>query len=686
MKKGIYRTLALTGIQKNRKMYLPYILTCMGTVMMCYIVSFLSASETFGKIKGGTTVQQFLGMGFGVLSVFSVIFLFYTNSFLIRRRKKEFGLYNILGLGKKHLAVVLFLETLMIAAITILGGLFFGILFSKLAELAMVKILGGTATFTFTIALSSVMQTVTLFAVIFALIFLNTLRQIHLTNPIQLLHSENSGEKPPKANWFIALLGIMILGGAYYLAVTIEDPVTAIMVFFVAVVMVVVATYMLFVAGSVTLCRLLQKNKRYYYKTNHFVSVSSMAYRMKRNGAGLASICILCTMVLVMVSSTVCLYIGAEDSLRNRYPRNMSMDAVVSELELFDGSQGDQIEKVVQQVVEENGTQQENILNYRTAVFGGIIEGDQIRFDQSVYEERMDNISGIWQFFIVPLSDYNRLMGKNETLSPGEVIICTTKEMHYAQSTIRIGDGEPLTIQKQADGFADNGVDSMQIFPTMYLFVPDFNATVEPLLDNVLGENAQSLVSLHWYYGFDLPCGDEEQIAIKEQLQSEVDRLQTYSKDFIDFRIMIEGVASERADFYGIYAGLFFLGILLGIVFIFAAVLIIYYKQISEGYEDQSRFEIMQKVGMTRREIKKSINSQILTVFFMPLITAGVHLAFAFPLIRKLLLILGLTNVSLLIITTVCCYLVFALFYVVVYRLTSRSYFSIVSGMRGEQA
>lgn len=686
MKKGIYRTLALTGIQKNRKMYLPYILTCMGTVMMCYIVSFLGTSETFGKIEGGTTVQQFLGMGFGVLSVFSVIFLFYTNSFLIRRRKKEFGLYNILGLGKKHLAVVLFLETLMIAAITILGGLFFGILFSKLAELAMVKILGGTATFTFTIALSSVMQTVTLFAVIFALIFLNTLRQIHLTNPIQLLHSENSGEKPPKANWFIALLGIVILGAAYYLAVTIKDPVTAIMVFFVAVVMVVVATYMLFVAGSVTLCRLLQKNKRYYYKTNHFVSVSSMAYRMKRNGAGLASICILCTMVLVMVSSTVCLYIGAEDSLRNRYPRNISMDAVVSSLELLDGSQGDQIEKVVQQVVEENGTRQENILNYRTAVFGGIIEGDQIRFDQSVYEERMDNISDIWQFFIVPISDYNRLMGKNETLSPGEVIIYTTKEMQYTQSTIRIGDGEPLTIQKQADGFADNGVDSMQIFPTMYLFVPDFNATVEPLLDNTLGEDAQSLFSLHWYYGFDLPCGDEEQIAIKEQLQSEVDKLQTYSKDFIDFRIMIEGVASERADFYGIYAGLFFLGILLGIVFIFAAVLIIYYKQISEGYEDQSRFEIMQKVGMTRREIKKSINSQILTVFFIPLITAGVHLAFAFPLIRKLLLIFGLTNIPLLIGTTVCCYLVFAFFYVVVYRLTSRSYFSIVSGMRGEQA
>lgn len=684
MKKGIYRTLAWTGIRKNKKLYLPYLLTCMGTVMMCYIISFLGTSSTFGEIKGGTTVQQFLGMGFGVMSVFSVIFLFYTNSFLIRRRKKEFGLYNILGLGKKHLAVVLFLETLIIAAITLAGGLFFGILFSKLAELAMVKILGGTAAFTLTINFSSIMQTVTLFAVIFALIFLNTLRQIHLTNPIQLLHSENTGEKPPKGNWLIAILGAVILGAAYYLAVTIEDPVTAIMVFFLAVVMVVIATYMLFVAGSVTLCRLLQKNKRYYYKTNHFVSVSSMMYRMKRNGAGLASICILCTMVLVMVSSTVCLYIGAEDSLRNRYPRNISLDAATDNLKELDGSASEQTEALVQKVVEENGTQQENVLNYRTAVFGGVIEGNQIRFDDSVYEERMNNVSNIWQFFIVPLSDYNRLMGKNEELAPGEVILYTTKEMHYDQDTIRIGDSEPLTVRKQAEGFVDNSVDSMQIFPTMYLFVPDFEAVTEPLLENSMAENGFQLVSLHWSYGFDLPCDDEKQIAIEDQLQRELDELHTYSKDFIDFRVIIEGVASERADFYGVYAGLFFLGILLGIVFIFAAVLIIYYKQISEGYEDQSRFEIMQKVGMTRREIKKSINSQILTVFFMPLITAGVHLAFAFPLIRKLLLIFGLTNVSLLIVTTVCCYLIFALFYVIVYRVTSRSYFSIVSGMRGE--
>lgn len=684
MKKGFYRTLAWTGIKKNKKFYLPYILTCIGTVMMCYIISFLSTSSTFALIKGGNTVQSFLGMGFGVMSVFSLIFLFYSNSFLIRRRKKEFGLYNILGLGKKHIAIVLFLETLMIAGITIAGGLFFGILFSKLAELCMIKILGGTATFAFTIEFQSISQTVLLFAGIFGLIFLNTLRQIHLTNPIQLLHSEHTGEKPPKANWIIAILGAGLLGTAYYIAVTIKDPVSALNAFLVAVIMVVIATYLLFVAGSVTLCRLLQKNKRYYYKTNHFVSISSMAYRMKRNGAGLASICILCTMVLVMVSSTMCLYIGAEDSLRNRYPRNINMDIRVSDTEVFDGEQIKQTQAIIEEVVKANGTEQENVINCRMAALGAVIKDNKVVFDNEAYENRMKAMEDLWQIFIVPLSDYNRLMGKNETLFEGEAIIYTTKNVKYEENTIQIGDSEPLKIKKRADGFISNSVDSMQIFPTIYLFVPDIDPIIEPLKDYTLGFSDDSLVSLDWYYGFDLPCDDDTQIKIQEQLFEKIQPSSDESNENYYLDVALEGVAKERADFYGMYAGLFFLGILLGIAFIFAAVLIIYYKQVSEGYEDQSRFDIMQKVGMTKEEIKKSINSQILTVFFMPLITAGVHLAFAFPLINKLLLIFGLKNISFLIFITVCCYLVFALFYMVVYRVTSKSYFSIVSGMREE--
>lgn len=683
MKKGFYRTLAWSGIKNNRKLYLPYILTCMGTVMMCYIICFLGISPTFAAIRGGDTVQSFLGMGFGVMAVFSLIFLFYTNSFLIRRRKKEFGLYNILGLGKRHLAKVMFLETLMIAGMTILGGLFFGILLSKFSELFMIKILGGTAAYTFTIEIDAIKNTVLLFLGIFLLVFLNTLRQIHLTNPIQLLHSEQTGEKPPKANWIVAILGLLLLGGAYYLAVSIQDPVTAIMTFFIAVIMVILATYLLFIAGSVTLCRILQKNKRYYYKTNHFVSVSSMVYRMKRNGAGLASICILCTMVLVMVSSTTCLYVGAEDSLRNRYPRNINVDVLMNETEFFDDTNTEKTKNRIQTVLDEYKAEPEGVLEYRTAAFGGVIEGNQINLDSEKLNSTI-NMENIWQIFIVSVSDYNQLMNKNETLSPGEAIVYTTKEMTYEEDTIQIGDCDPIKIAGRADEFADNSVDSMQIFPRMYLFVPDVGEVIEPLKNLTWGNNNSPLVSLHWYYGFDLSCEDDTQIQIQDQIYDQMDELKSGMDESSYFHFTIEGVAKERADFYGIYAGLFFLGIFLGIVFVFAAVLIIYYKQVSEGYEDQSRFDIMQKVGMTKKEIRKSINSQILTVFFLPLITAGLHLGFAFPLIKKLLLIFGLTNTSLLIITTVSCYLVFALFYMFVYRATSRSYFNIVSGMRSE--
>lgn len=674
MKKGFYSRLAWTGMRKNKKLYTPYILTCIGMVMMFYIVSFLAGSDVLKSMAGGDVMQSILGFGCGVIGVFALIFLFYTNSFLIRRRKKEFGLYNILGMGKWNLARVLFWESLIIAAISLAAGLFAGIALSKFAELGMVNVLEGTASFSMSIAPAAILQTIGLFAVIFFLILLNTLRQIHLTNPIELLHSESTGEKPPKANWFIALAGAVILAGAYYLAVSIEEPMEALMSFFVAVIMVIVATYMLFMAGSVAVCRILQKKKKYYYKTNHFVSVSSMLYRMKRNGAGLASICILCTMVLVMVSSTVCLYIGAEDSLRNRYPRNINMDTTVSDLALLDSEEADAVRTFSSQVASENGLSLQNVLDYRLADFAGYIHDGRIETDNQFSE-----YSNIWQIFIVPLEDYNRLMGQTETLKPGEALLYTTRLGHYDQNTIAIGDSEPLQIKKVVSDFTDNRVDAMQMIPSLYLFVPNFDEVTAPLLE-LTDTRDRSIVNLHWFYGFDLNCDDETQIGIQEQLS---EGLKRFSNDEGIFSTLLEGIAKERVGFYGLYGGLFFLGVLLGIVFLFAAVLIMYYKQVSEGYEDQSRFEIMQKVGMTKKEIKKSINSQVLTVFFLPLLAAGLHLAFAFPLIYKLLTLFALTNQTLLILVTVSCYLVFALFYVLIYRVTSRAYYSIVSGAKG---
>lgn len=680
MKNGLYTKLAWTGIQKNRKLYLPYMLTCIGMVMMCYIVSFLKYSPVFGSLPGGDTVQAFLNMGFGVMCVFSLLFLFYTNSFLIRRRKKEFGLYNILGMGKKNLALVLGIETLLIALITLAAGLFCGILFSKLAELGIVKILGGTADFSFHIDLQSIRDTLLLFVVIYTLLYLNTLRQLHLTNPIELLHSENAGEKPPKGNALVAIFGAVLLIAAYVLAVSIEDPIAAMIWFFVAVIMVIIATYLLFISGSVTICRLLQKNKKYYYKTNHFISVSSMRYRMKRNGAGLAPICILCTMVLVMVSSTVCLYIGKEDSLRMRYPRNYNLNVSVESLDMLHGEPVRQSLDALDSICENHGYAPTNVLSYPTAAFAGLIQNDRILLEVPESVNQLMDIENLWQFFIISLEDYNRLMGASETLAEDEVMVYVTKDQTYDAQTLTIGTGEPLQVKKQAESFVDNGVDAMQVIASLYIIVPDFDAAVTAFSEQ------QTPAELNYIYAFDLSCSDDAQIALQQEMDAALSEIETQAGEGSGFSLLLEGVASERSFFYGMYGGLFFLGILLGIVFIFAAVLIIYYKQVSEGYEDQSRFEIMQKVGMTGREIRRSINSQVLTVFFLPLIMAGVHLGFAFPLIRKLLLIFSLTNFKLLILVTVCCYLIFALFYVLVYRATSRAYYSIVSAGERDQA
>lgn len=679
MRKGLYRRLAWTGIQKNKKLYLPYLFTCIGMVMMCYIISFLGLTPTFAEIRGGTSMQSFMQMGFGVMAVFSVVFLFYTNSFLVRRRKKEFGLYNILGLGKKNLALVLFLETLMILAISLAAGLFLGILFSKGAELLMVRILNQQATFRFTIEPASIINTIVLFCGIFALLFLNTMRQVQMTNPIALLHSENTGEKPPKGNWFLAIIGALLLGGAYYLAVVIEDPLAAVSLFFVAVIMVILGTYLLFVSGSVTLCRLLQKKKSYYYKANHFVSVSSMKYRMKRNGAGLASICILGTMVLVMVSFTTCMFVGAEDSLHSRYPRDINITAYTDSTATLDAGYGENAKVLVEEVLQQQGEETSDILEYSMISLvgkrqpGGFAVGDEIA------QQQYQSLTGLWQVFIIPVEDYNRIMGEEKTLQQGEALLYTTKNQYYEENTLQLGD-ITYQVKERVSAFSDNGVDAMLIVPTAFVFVSDFSETADKLMkDGEIGAN------INWYYGCNLSGDDEKQIALRKILQEKIDEYRSNMPEDTYFILQLEGLAAGRADFYGLYGGLFYLGILLGIVFVAAAVLIIYYKQISEGFEDQSRFEIMQKVGMTKKEIRRSINSQILTVFFMPLLTAGVHLAFAFPLLQKLLMLFGIMNQALLIFVSLCCYLVFALFYMFVYRITSRSYYAIVSGARGDR-
>lgn len=676
MKNSLYPKLAWNGIHKNRRLYLPYILTCVGMVMMYYILAFLSDSQILGKAKGGSQILFTLDMGAKVIAIFAVIFLFYTNSFLNKRRKKEFGLYNILGMEKRNLACVLMFESLIIGGISLVCGLFAGIAFSKLSELCMLNIIKADVDFSLYVEGKAVLETMVLFVIIFFLLLLYTLCQIHISKPIELLRGENLGEKPPKANWLLALEGVAILIVAYYIALSIENPLKAISNFFMAVFLVVVATYILFIAGSVVLCRLLQKNKSYYYKTNHFVSVSSMVFRMKRNGAGLASICILCTMVLVILSSTLCLYIGAEDSLRHRYTRHIILNLRADDISAFASEEVDEIKQLIQETLQEKGVQQENVLDFSMLYTVGTME--EGRYDVTGLSE--ENLSSIWQAYFVSLQDYNQIMNQEEVLTEDEVLIYTTKPEEIG-ATISFG-GKVYEVKDIVPEFLDESTGAMQIVPTAFVFVPDYQQ-VASQIKQYKDKEGEDLSRLKWYYGFDLECKDELQIEIYDEL---MDRVQTIIADegcpLKD--LASDSIAKERAEFYGMYGGLLFLGVLLGIVFVAAAVLIIYYKQISEGYEDQSRFSIMQKVGMSREEIRKSINSQVLTVFFLPILTAGVHLIFAFPLIQKVLTLFNFFNIRLQIVVTSVCFVVFGIFYFVVYFATSKAYYGIVSGAKSE--
>lgn len=670
MKKDFYLRLAWDGIKKNKKLYLPYILTCTGMIGMFYIVAFLSKDKTLLNIPGGDQIQGLLSMGTVVLGIFSVLILFYTNSFLIRRRKKEFGLYNILGMDKLNLSRVLIWENISIYCISMCCGLFCGLLFSKFAQLIMINIMLSDADFTLSVSPQSIGITLVWFAAIFVLILINALKQIHMTNPVDLLKSESTGEKPPKANWVLAVLGAAILAGAYAIAVTVKNPMAAMLLYFVAVVMVIIATYMLFISGSVALCKVLQKNKKYYYKTNHFISVSTMAYRMKRNGAGLASICILSTMVLVMISCTVCLYAGLDSSMRTSYPRNIMLDISVENNADINSSLKGSVDNAVNDVLKENNVSGKDEIEYRITEFSAYHSGDNNFF----IIKNNQYTSDAYNILIVPIEDYNKLMGQNETLEKNEVIVFNAKLSQYDKNTINIESTGELKIKKYVDDYIGYGRDMSIVNSSIYIFVNDYDNFVEQFA-GITSTNGVSVETSHYVTGFDLDCDNDKQITILNAVDEKINDSNVLPQSA---SLTTDGAAYSRDMFLGLYGGLFFLGILLGIVFIFAAVLIMYYKQISEGYEDKARFDIMQKVGMTDREIKKSINSQVLTVFFAPLIAAGIHLAFNFPLINRTITLLGFTNPALLIGTTIGCFLIFALFYIIVYSITSKSYYSII--------
>lgn len=680
MKIGFYPKLAFDGIRKNKRLYIPFILTCTGMVMMYYIISFLRDTETLSYLRGAEQLRMILDFGSWVIAIFACVFLFYTNSFLIRRRKKEFGLYNILGMGKRNIGAIILWEMVITAGVSLVIGLAFGFLFSKIAELGLVNIMGGEIHYTLSFSLHSILMTAAVFCVIFFLMFLNALRQVRFSSAISLLRSENAGEKPPKGNWFLALLGVLLLSTAYTIAVLLKDPIAALVYFFIAVILVIIGTYLLMISGSVIFCRILQKKKGYYYKPEHFVSVSSMVYRMKRNGAGLASICILATMVLVSISSTASLYFGNEDILSTRYPREINLSF---RMESVEGVSDENIQKLRQEVLnisESCGVVPTNLYDMRIAQGYGVINGTEILTNRSDVEKLSQNSnSAERKISFVPISDYNVVMNANESLGDDEVLLYTNR-CEYRNDSILLPNGKRYRIKKMVDDFVPDGEAASMSLPVMVFFVPDLETAVQDFNTQTEAEGGKLQV-LNWIINFDTEKSEDVQTHVFERLGVHF-REDVQKETFGYHRITIECKELERQHSFGLFGGLFYLGIMLSCVFLFAAVLIIYYKQISEGYEDQARFDIMQKVGMTKKEIRKSINSQLLTVFFLPLITAGVHLCFAFPMIRKLLLMFNLNNIRLFAVTTGISFLIFALFYTLVYKITSNAYYNIVSGAK----
>lgn len=657
MSKMFYQKLAVNNIKKNGKTYFPYILTCISTIAMFYIMHFISVNDGLDSMSGGSQLKTILNLGTYVIGFFSVVFLFYTNSFLIKRRKKELGLYNILGMEKKHIAKLLLWETLFVAIISMILGLISGIAVSKLMFLVLLKILQFKVPMGFIISTNSIVKTVILFGFIFILTLINNMRQIHLAKPVELLKGGQVGEKEPKTKWILTLIGILSLGAGYYIALTTESPLAALNMFFLAAILVMIGTWSLFTAGSIALLKMLRKNKKFYYKTNHFINVSGMIYRMKQNAVGLANICILSTTVLVMLSTTVSLYIGMEDVLRTRFPRDISISARNVSKEKTE---------VLNNMIKEQGDKDDilmkNIVKYRSLSLP-MIQDKNYFTDSGSYLDA--NNLGFLEF--IPLSEYNDLENKSIALKENEVMLFTYRG-EIAEDSINIL-GNEFKIKERINSMTVDGIASAVVANGYFIIVPD-----EKTIEKIYASSTQvdgKIEDLSYYFAFDTDDNAEKEIALTNEINSKIKQLS------IDARC--EGLEESRESFFSLYGGLFFLGIFLGALFIMATVLIIYYKQISEGYDDKERFEIMQKVGMSKEEIKKSIGNQVLMVFFLPLVTAIIHIAFAFKVIVKLLAVLNLTNVTLFVICTAGTIFVFAIFYAIVYFLTSRVYYKIVS-------
>ena len=673
----LYVKLAAVNIRNNRQLYLPYLLAGVFSAAMFYLVQSIQDNPGLDQMRGGANVAVTLLLGVIIVGLFAAIFLFYTNSFIMKRRKRELSVYNILGMEKKHIAKVLFLEMLFTAAVTIGGGLAFGIAFGKLMTMLLYRMTGFNQSVPFTISLTGCHHTLVLFGCIYAVTLFYNFMQIKLSNPMELLHSANAGEREPKTKVLLAVVGAAALGGGYYLALTVADAVSAITMFFVAVLLVILGTYCLFTAGSIAVLKLLRKNKSYYYKSRHFTTVSGMIYRMKQNAVGLANICILSTMVLVTVSTTLCMYLGVEDALKRRFAHEVSVVSYYNAMP----EHPEEVDALAEASLKDSGR---------------VLTGHSAMLNMSLTAVRTDDgfsvtgigagtdysISDVVLLTILPKSDWENYTG--ETVGElGSEEIALAASSAYEKGTLALGNetyqvkqicAYPEAERDYLDDMADDSV---------FMIVPDREALGQIFTE--LKQNwDEERVSLQIKYNmaFDIDGTAEEKVAAENTLHSAIslyndghpsdDAKDSYSRTYVECR------AQNRDEYYSLNGGLLFIGLFLGAMFLMVTVLIIFYKQISEGYEDKERYAIMEKVGMSNAEVKRSIRTQILTVFFLPIGAAVLHVVMAFPMIKWILAAFSLNNTALFALCVAVTALVFLLIYLLVFALTSRSYYKIV--------
>lgn len=663
----MYTKLAITNIKNNRQFYFPYLLTGNITVAMFYIMCALESNPGIQSMPGAKDLGLILRLGIGVIGIFAVIFLFYTNSFIIKRRKKELGIYNILGMEKRHIAKILSKEAFFTAIIAIGGGLVTGVLFHKLACMLLYRMIGFNGGITFSFSKKGVMITAILFAIVYLLTYIYDLFQVQLANPIELLQSGNKGEREPKTKAIMAVLGVLCLGTGYFIAITTKNPVKALTLFFVAVILVIIGTYLLFTAGSIALLKILRRNKGYYYQTKHFTSVSGMIYRMKQNAVGLANICILSTMVLVAVSTTVSLYVGVEDIMKERYPNEINIRAYYD----TGAPSEDSIAPIVEKSVKESGRKIRHEEDYLELYFAAIKDQGQYSLDKEKVKTAGDRVSG---FVVLTREDCKKKYNEEiPELAENEVALFTIKKTNMDTLVLENRSYHVKEI-KQFQNTEDFETIADIMDEYYYVIVNDVQdmELLWQLQKEIYQENSSSISR---QVRLDIDGDSEQKKECFENIKTALGPEQAKA------RILIDSRQSNLDEFYQIYGGFLFLGLFLGILFLMITVLIIFYKQISEGYDDKERFSIMEKVGMSNNEVKATIRSQVRTVFFLPILMAAVHVGMAFPMIKRLLSLFGLSNTALFAGCMAGTILVFALIYLLVFLKTSKTYYKIV----GEQ-